>query len=192
MCSPRRQGLGLAAVKGSENNPPHFYFHVLSKRPEKIGTVETRSHPTPRGQNLRLHLPERQGLGAQGTDLCTLTATLVTIHQHPPPSSLQPFSSAPLDTSVKAALGKSKTSYTTAARRAPALRHPLPRSPRFAASRQPRRGGTFLFPPLPFPSFFPHFEGLPGREGSKDFSFPFLLAQPLQNKQPPAKKHSTA
>lgn len=149
MCSSRLQGLGLAAVKGSKNNPPHFYFHVLSKRQEKIGTVETRSHPTPRGQNLRLHLPERQALGAQGTDLCTLTATLVTIQQHPPSSSLQPFSSVPLDASVKAASGKSKTSYTTAARRAPALRHPLPRSPRFAASR----GGAGHFCSLP--SLFP-------------------------------------
>lgn len=44
-------------------------------------------------------------------------------------------------------------------------------------------------PPPPFLSLF---EGPLGREGLKDFSFPFLPTQPLQNKQPPAQKHSTA
>lgn len=64
-------------------------------------------------------------------------------------------------------------------------------SPAFSAScRHRRRRRNFRslpsFPPFSFHVLRPCWEGL------KDFSFPFLLAQPLQNKQPPAKKHSTA
>ena len=189
-----RAGTGTSV--GSKNNTLLiFTFMYCQKDKKKQGQQKTDRIQHPEDEIWDFICPSDKGLGAHGGDLFTPAAMLITWASFS--GSPAALLSLPWETSAKAALGTSTRSYQTVARGAPTLQQ-LTTLLSWVSPPAASRGaaGKISTPSPPFPPFFPQWiwnlEGLPGREGLQDFSFPFLLAQPLQNKQPPEKQHSTA